>query len=314
MIPYLEVKNLTKCFVLHKKEVVAIDDVSFDLYPSETFGLVGESGCGKSTTGRCLLRLESPSSGQILYEGKDLLTFSPKELFHFRKKAQVIFQDPYSSLNPRMTAGEIILEPLRIHKVFKEQDLASSLYQLLDLVGLSKSASNRFPHEFSGGQRQRIGIARALALKPQFIVCDEPLSALDVSVQAQIVNLLKQLQKELGLTYFFIAHDLALVKYISDRVAVMYLGNLVEIAPADELYLNPLHPYTQVLLSSIPIPDPQQERARRPLPLIDKDFVRPLSKGCPFANRCPFAKEECHQTKPEWKEISSGHRIRCHLY
>jgi ABC-type oligopeptide transport system ATPase subunit len=246
--PYIQVTDLTKTYFVGKKRFNAVDRISFSIARGETLGLVGESGCGKSTTGRCLLRLEEPTSGQIEWEGKGLLALDSRELFAFRRNAQIIFQDPYSSLNPRMNAGDIIAEPVRIHKILPENKIGDYLAKLLDMVGLSRSSLGRFPHEFSGGQRQRIGIARALALKPQFIVCDEPISALDVSVQAQIVNLLKSLQKELGLTYLFIAHDLAMVKYISDRIAVMYHGEIVETASAEELYSNPKHPYTQTLL------------------------------------------------------------------
>jgi peptide/nickel transport system ATP-binding protein len=311
----IDVKNLSKDFFSQGKKVAALSDVSFSIEKGETLGLVGESGCGKSTLGRCLLRLENKTSGQVLYEGKDLFSLNRRELFEFRKGAQIIFQDPYSSLNPRMTAGSIIAEPLRIHRAMPEAAIASYLEELTNKVGLSKSSLSRFPHEFSGGQRQRIGIARALALKPQFLVCDEPISALDVSVQAQIVNLLKDLQKELSLTYLFIAHDLSLVKYLSDRVAVMYLGNIVEIAPAEELYRNPKHPYTQALLSAIPIPDPLLERKRSP-PALRGEIPSLLTslKGCPFASRCPHATEKCHTTPPAWTEVSSGHKVACHLH
>lgn len=313
--PFIEVKNLRKEFKLQEKKLVAIRDVSFKIYKGETLGLVGESGCGKSTTGRCLLRLEEATSGQVLYNQRDLISLSRKELFSFRRNAQIIFQDPYSSLNPRMTAGDIIAEPLHIHQMLPQVGLKRYLEELVELVGLNKSCLGRFPHEFSGGQRQRIGIARALALKPQFIVCDEPISALDVSVQAQIVNLLKSLQKDLGLTYLFIAHDLAMVKYISDRVAVMYLGSIVEIAPAEELYRNPLHPYTQALLSAIPLPDPKLERERKRLPLKGEipSATTPL-KGCPFASRCPHATARCHEEAPAFKEISPFHKVACHLH
>ena len=311
----IEVKNLRKEFHLQDKKLVAIRDISFTIHHGETLGLVGESGCGKSTTGRCLLRLEEATSGEISYAKRNLMSLNPRELFSFRRNAQIIFQDPYSSLNPRMTAGDIIAEPLRIHQITPDQGIEKYLEELIDLVGLSKTALGRFPHEFSGGQRQRIGIARAIALKPHFIVCDEPISALDVSVQAQIVNLLKSLQKELGLTYLFIAHDLAMVKYISDRVAVMYLGSIVEIAPADELYRNPRHPYTQALLSAIPIPDPQLERQRKRL-ILKGEIPSALTppKGCPFASRCPHATEHCQKEVPKFKEISPGHRVACHLH
>ena len=311
----MEVRDLSKDFFVQGKIVRALRNISFSIEKGETLGLVGESGCGKSTLGRCLLRLENKTSGQVLYEGKDLFALNPQELFEFRKGAQIIFQDPYSSLNPRMTAGSIIAEPLRIHRAMPESAIPSYLEELVDKVGLSKSSLSRFPHEFSGGQRQRIGIARALALKPKFLVCDEPISALDVSVQAQIVNLLKNLQKEFSLTYLFIAHDLNLVKYLSDRVAVMYLGNIVEIAPAEELYRNPKHPYTQALLSAIPLPDPLLEKQRKPLALSGEvpSLLTPL-KGCPFASRCPHATEKCHTTSPMWTGVSSGHKVACHLY
>jgi oligopeptide/dipeptide ABC transporter ATP-binding protein len=310
----IEVKNLRKEFYLQDKKLVAIRDISFTIRRGETLGLVGESGCGKSTTGRCLLRLEEPTAGQVFFSNKNLTFFNRQELFSFRRNAQIIFQDPYSSLNPRMTAGDIIAEPLHIHDIRPENGIRNYLEELIELVGLSKNSLGRFPHEFSGGQRQRIGIARALALKPHFIVCDEPISALDVSVQAQIVNLLKSLQNELGLTYLFIAHDLAMVKYISDRVAVMYLGNIVEIAPAEELYSNPQHPYTQALLSAIPIPNPKLERQRQRVILKGEipSALTPL-KGCPFASRCSHATAQCRETHPEFKEITPGHHVACHL-
>jgi len=312
--PLVELKRIYKQYPLKDKFLTAVHDLSLAIYPGETLGLVGESGCGKSTTGRCLLRLEEPTSGKIFFEGMDISSFNREELHHFRRKAQVIFQDPYASLNPRMTAEEIIAEPLQIHRLYPKEKIPSLVTELLDLVGLSKTALGRFPHEFSGGQRQRIGIARALSMQPRFIVCDEPISALDVSVQAQIINLLKDLQEQFGLSYLLIAHDLAMVKYISDRVAVMYLGHLVELAPAEELYRSPLHPYTKALLSAIPIPDPKVERSRHRI-LLKGEIPSPLSKcpGCPFATRCPVAKEECHHIPPVWKEISKGHFAACHL-
>lgn len=310
----IEIKKLRKEFSFQGKKLIAVSDISFCISKGETLGLVGESGCGKSTTGRCLLRLEEPTSGEIIYQNDNLLAFNRTELLSFRRNAQIIFQDPYSSLNPRMTAGDIIAEPLHIHRIRPEKGLAHYLKELITMVGLSETAFSRFPHEFSGGQRQRIGIARALALKPQFLVCDEPISALDVSVQAQIVNLLKKLQKELGLTYLFIAHDLAMVKYISDRVAVMYLGNIVEIAPSEELYSHPMHPYTQALLSAIPIPDPQLERKRSRIVLKGEvPSALAMPKGCPFAGRCPHATDLCHEVMPEHREISPGHFAACHL-
>ena len=310
----IEIKKLRKEFPLQGKKLIAVRDVSFFILKGETLGLVGESGCGKSTTGRCLLRLEEPTSGEVIYQNRNLLSFNRAELFSFRRNAQIIFQDPYSSLNPRMTAGDIIAEPLHIHGILPEKGLSHYLKELLAMVGLSETAQNRFPHEFSGGQRQRIGIARALALKPQFIVCDEPISALDVSVQAQIVNLLKMLQKELGLTYLFIAHDLAMVKYISERVAVMYLGNIVEIAPSEELYSHPMHPYTQALLSAIPIPDPHHEQKRSRIVLKGEvPSALAMLKGCPFASRCPHATDLCREVMPEQREIGPGHFAACHL-
>jgi oligopeptide/dipeptide ABC transporter ATP-binding protein len=315
MTPLIEVKNLRKEFNVQGKKLIAIRDISLTIFKGETLGLVGESGCGKSTMGRCLLHLERATSGEVIYEQRNLLSLKRKELFLFRRHAQIIFQDPYSSLNPRMTAGDIIAEPLRIHRSMAEAEIKNYIATLIDKVGLSRSALSRFPHEFSGGQRQRIGIARALALKPHFIVCDEPISALDVSVQAQIVNLLKGLQKEFNLTYLFIAHDLAMVKYISDRVAVMYLGSIVEIAPAVELYHNPKHPYTQALLSAIPIPDPLLERKRKPT-LLTGEPPSPLAllKGCAFASRCPHAMTKCHHVQPEWTEPTPGHLVACHLH
>ncbi len=312
--PLLEIKDLKKTYSVSKQLLTAVNTVSFQIFPGETLGLVGESGCGKSTTGHCLLRLEEPSSGYVLFEGKNVLGFNAQELFHFRRQAQIIFQDPYASLNPRMTVQEIIAEPLRIHNIADRHQIPGIVAHLLDLVGLSKTSLFRFPHEFSGGQRQRIGIARALAIKPRFIVCDEPISALDVSVQGQIVNLLKNLQKELGLAYLFIAHDLAMVKYISDRVAVMYLGHLVELATTEELYDHPQHPYTQALLSSISVPDPVIERQRTRAPLKE-ETPTPLKipNGCPFASRCPHTQSICQEEKPSLRQISPGHITACHF-
>lgn len=310
----IEVKNLSKEFDLQGKKLIAVRDISFTIAKGETLGLVGESGCGKSTTGRLLLRLENATSGQVHYNQKNVFSFNRSELFSFRRNAQIIFQDPYSSLNPRMTARDIIAEPLQIHRTHSSAEIESYIASLMDMVGLSRSSLGRFPHEFSGGQRQRIGIARALALKPEFIVCDEPISALDVSVQAQIVNLLKNLQKELNLTYLFIAHDLAMVKYISDRVAVMYLGSIIEIAPSEELYRNPQHPYTQALLSAIPLPDPHHERQRhRTILTGEVPSATDIIQGCPFASRCPHAMPKCREIRPEWKEVSPGHKVACHL-
>jgi oligopeptide transport system ATP-binding protein len=314
MTPLIQVKSLNKHFPIGKGLLKAVKNLSFEIHPGETLGLVGESGCGKSTTGRCLLRLEDPTSGSIFFDGLDLLHCTQEELHNFRRQAQIIFQDPYASLNPRMNAFDIIAEPLYIHRVANSLESRKIVSRLFDLVGLSQTALQRFPHEFSGGQRQRIGIARALALNPRFIVCDEPISALDVSVQAQIVNLLKNLQQEMGLTYLFIAHDLAMVKYISDRVAVMYLGHMVELASAEELYRNPLHPYTQALLSAIPIPDPKVERNRSRVILTGDipSALHPIS-GCPFASRCPKAQEICRHQHPEWREVSPQHFTACHF-
>lgn len=292
----------------------AIDNISFDIFPGETLGLVGESGCGKSTVARCLLGLSPLSSGTIEFEGRSIIGLKGKELKTFRRQAGMIFQDPYASLNPRMTAGDIIAEPLEIHKLLKGDAKRKRLEELLNLVGLPQGSISRYPHEFSGGQKQRIGIARALSMHPRFIICDEPISALDVSVQAQIINLLKKLQKEIGLTYLFIAHDLRIVKYLSTRVAVMYLGHIVEITTSDALYRTPLHPYTQALLSAIPIPDPAIERTRKRI-ILRGEVPSPLNppKGCPFVTRCPHATPMCHHVRPELKEINPGHYAACHL-
>lgn len=312
--PLIQIVQLHKKYPSLKQQITAIHPFSLSLLSGETLGLVGESGCGKSTTGRCLLRLEEPTSGEIFYEGKNILHFNRSELFAFRRQAQMIFQDPYASLNPRMTAEEIIEEPFRIHKLASAAEAKQLVGALLDQVGLSSADRHRLPHEFSGGQRQRIGIARALALNPKFLVCDEPISSLDVSVQAQIINLLKTLQRERGLTYLFISHNLALVRYISDRVAVMYLGHLVELAPSTLLYTNPRHPYTQALLSAIPIPDPLIEK-KRPRSLMQGEPSNRLriASGCPFASRCPLAQPLCRQESPVLREISPGHFSACHF-
>lgn len=301
----IEVNHLHKEYPIGRKRLTALQNITFDIKQGETLGLVGESGCGKSTLGRCLLHLERASRGEVLYRGKNLFSFTPKELFAFRRQAQMIFQDPYSSLNPRMTAGDIIAEPLLIHNVMNPSAIPQELHRLINLVGLGDSSLARFPHEFSGGQRQRIGIARALALQPQFLVCDEPISALDISTQAQIVNLLKSLQQEFGLTYLFIAHDLAMVKYLSDRVAVMYLGHIVEMAPTEQLYQAPQHPYTQALLRVF--------TRTGPPPLGEVPSALHPPKGCPFAGRCPHAMPLCHETLPQLKEITPGHSAACHL-
>ncbi|NMC55111.1 MAG: dipeptide ABC transporter ATP-binding protein [Chloroflexi bacterium] len=318
----LKVNNLVKHFPITQGIIVqrqvgavhAVDGVSFDVYKGETLGLVGESGCGKSTTGRTILQLYRPTSGEVLFEGRNLVDLKGEELRKTRRRMQMIFQDPYASLNPRMTVGEIIGEPMLIHRTHTAQEIQDRVADLLSLVGLNPAFANRYPHEFSGGQRQRIGVARALALDPSLIVCDEPISALDVSIQAQVVNLLEDLQQELGLTYLFIAHDLSMVRHISDRVAVMYLGVIVELADRDELYNNPLHPYTQALLSAVPIPDPVAESKRQRI-ILQGDVPSPVNppSGCRFRTRCPLAVEVCAQKKPEFREIKPGHFTACHL-
>ncbi|ADO84271.1 ABC transporter ATP-binding protein [Ilyobacter polytropus] len=317
----LEVKNLKKYFESKKgffgkktQYVKAVDDVSFYIKKGETFGLVGESGCGKSTTGRTLIRLYDVTAGNIIFDGQDISNLKERDLIPFRKKIQMIFQDPYASLNTRMTVADIVGEPLDIHGIAKGQDRQNRIYELLEKVGLSKDHASRYPHEFSGGQRQRIGIARALAVDPEFIICDEPISALDVSIQAQVVNMLEDLQKELGLTYLFIAHDLSMVKHISDRIGVMYLGKMVEVAESDELYEKPAHPYTQALLSSIPIPDPELN-AQMEREILEGDVPSPLNppSGCRFRTRCKYAKEICSQQEPILQEVAPGHMAACHF-
>ncbi|WP_328592500.1 ABC transporter ATP-binding protein [Paenibacillus cymbidii] len=293
----------------------AVDDLSFSIRQGETLGLVGESGCGKSTAGRTIIRLYEATGGEVLFEGRNVHRLKDKELMHFRRSMQMVFQDPYASLNPRMTVGSIVAEGLDLHGLAKGRQRKERVGELLHAVGLNEEHAGRFPHEFSGGQRQRIGIARALAIEPSFIIADEPISALDVSVQAQVVNLLMKLQRERGLTYLFIAHDLAMVKHISDRIGVMYLGKLVELADADRLYKEPLHPYTQSLLSAIPIPDPAVERQRERI-ILQGDVPSPLSppSGCPFRTRCPKAMPQCAETMPPFKEIEPNHYAACHLY
>lgn len=312
----LTVNHLKKYFhVGHESWLKAVDDISFYIDKGETFGLVGESGCGKSTTGRTIVRLYEPTEGEIIFDGLDVVHLNGNEAKQYAKNVQMIFQDPYASLNPRMTVSDIIAEGIDIHKIYKGKERQEHVYELLRLVGLNEEHASRFPHEFSGGQRQRIGIARALAIEPQFIICDEPISALDVSIQAQIVNLLEQLQHELGLTYLFIAHDLSMVKHISNRVAVMYLGSIVETSSSNELYKNPLHPYTKALMSAIPIPDPDIEATRKRI-LLQGDVPSPINTppGCKFYNRCPQAMPICAEKAPELEYKGSGHSVACYLY
>lgn len=302
-------------FIIQKQiaAIKAVDDVSFQIHKGETLGLVGESGCGKSTTGRAILQLQEITGGKVYFQDQDLTQLSSSELRDRRLQMQMIFQDPYTSLNPRLTVGQIISEPLKVHDLTRQYKPAERVAELLAMVGLNPQFAQRYPHEFSGGQRQRIAIARALAVNPDFIVCDEPIAALDVSIQAQIVNLLQDLQQELNLTYLFIAHDLSVVRHISDRIAVMYLGKIVEISDRNSLYNNPLHPYTQALLSAIPIPDPDREKARSRL-LLQGDVPSPLNPptGCNFQSRCPYAFADC-QKEPELRQISENHFVACHL-
>jgi oligopeptide/dipeptide ABC transporter ATP-binding protein len=318
--PLLEVRNLVKHFQVGgglfggpPMVVKAVDGVSFSIHRGETLGLVGESGCGKTTTGRAILRLEAPTSGEVIFEGRDLATLSPPELRAMRRKMQVIFQDPYSSLNPRMTVGQIIAEPLSVHGIVPDRVArAARVTELLGHAGLLPAKAHRYPHELSGGQRQRVGIARALAMQPSLIVCDEPVSALDVSIQAQIINLLEELQAEFGLTYLFVAHDLSVVRHISDRVAVMYLGKIVEITDRKSLYEDPQHPYTRALLSAVPIPDPAVEAGREHV-VLGGEVPSPLNPpaGCVFHPRCPIAIDECRRGVPEIREIKPEHRAAC---
>jgi len=321
--PLLEVNHLKKYFPVRSglfskisAWVKAVDDVTFDIKPGETFGLVGESGCGKTTVGRTILRLMEPSGGEAIFEGHNIFAMDSKKLRATRRRMQIVFQDPYSSLNPRMTVGSIVGEPLMVHKLAKGQDLTEQVYHLLNRVGLRPDHYPRYPHEFSGGQRQRIGIARALALNPKFIVCDEAVSALDVSIQAQIINLLKDLQEEFHLSYLFITHDLNVVEYIASRIAVMYLGKLAEVAPSETLFSNPKHPYTQALLSANPQPDPTAKRERILLP---GDVPTPLNPplGCRFHTRCPQVMDHCKTTEPQLIQIGKpedNHKVWCHLY
>ncbi|MHA6260486.1 ABC transporter ATP-binding protein [Sporosarcina sp. CAU 1771] len=314
----LEIKELKKHFRMDRKSILkAVDGITFDIYKGETFGLVGESGCGKSTAGRTIMRLYEATEGEVKFQGEDVhAKKSKKELKKFNRSMQMIFQDPYASLNPRMTIKDIIAEGIDIHELAKtKEERNARVIELLETVGLNGDHGNRYPHEFSGGQRQRIGIARALAVDPEFIVADEPISALDVSIQAQVVNLLKKLQVERGLTYLFIAHDLSMVKHISDRVGVMYLGNMAEIATSKDLYEDPMHPYTQALLSAIPVSDPEVERNRERI-LIDGDIPSPIDppSGCRFRTRCPLAMDVCSQVRPVLTEYKEEHWVSCHLY
>ena len=318
----LQVESLAKYFYKpqglfgQKKQIVkSVDHVTFDIMRNETLGLVGESGCGKTTVGRTITRLYEPTDGRIIFDGQDISHLTKKELLPYRKKMQMIFQDPYASLNARMTVMDIIREALDLHSDLKtKEEKSRRVYELLDRVGLMREHANRYPHEFSGGQRQRIGIARALAVDPEFIVCDEPISALDVSIQAQVVNMLEDLQREFGLTYLFIAHDLSMVRHISDRIGVMYLGKLVEIGPSEEIYSHHLHPYTEALLSSVPVPDPEKARAKEQI-VLQGDIPSPIDppSGCRFRTRCPRACEQCAQAEPELKPVGNDHFVACHL-
>lgn len=294
--------------------VHAVDGISFDIKRGETLGLVGESGCGKSTTGRAILQLYRPTSGQVIFDGVDLIALKGEDLRKMRRKMQMIFQDPYASLNPRMTVADIVGEPLMVHNVANAKEIKERVDHLLELVKLNPSFADRYPHEFSGGQRQRIGVARALALQPSFIICDEPISALDVSIQAQVVNLLEELQEQFNLTYLFIAHDLSMVRHISNRVAVMYLGIFAELADRDEIYMQPLHPYTQALLSAVPIPDPVAD-AKRQRVILEGDVPSPVNppSGCRFRTRCPIADTICAEERPAFRELKPGHFVACHF-
>jgi len=315
--PLVQVQNLSKYFKLSKNDILkAVDDVSFEINDGETVGLVGESGCGKSTTGRCLVRLYEPTSGKVIYDGKDIFDAkSKKDKMELHKNIQMIFQNPYSSLNPRMTVKDIVGEGIRLHEKVGEKELDDRIEELLKAVGLNRDHMSRFSHEFSGGQRQRIGIARALSVDPKFIVCDEPISALDVSIQAQVLNMLKRLQRERGLTYLFIAHDLSVVKYISDKIVVMYLGMIMEQADAEELYKNPCHPYTKALLSAIPEADPDIVRNKERIKLKG-EIPSPINpkECCRFVERCSYAKPICSEQIPELKTIDTNHKLACHLY
>lgn len=311
----ISVRNLKKYFTVRGgKTLKAVDGISFDIHKGETLGLVGESGCGKSTAGRTIVRLYEATGGEIIYKDTNINKLNKKQLKDYTRHAQMIFQDPYASLNPRMTVTDIVGEGIDIHNLYKGMERQKRIYEILELVGLSREHANRFPHEFSGGQRQRIGVARALAIEPDFIVADEPISALDVSIQAQVVNLLKDLQDELDLTYLFIAHDLSMVKHISDRVAVMYLGSIMELTESNELYDNPLHPYTKALMSAVPIPDPDISRAKKRI-ILEGDVPSPIDvpTGCKFQGRCPIAEDICRVEEPALREVLPGHEVACHM-
>lgn len=318
----IQVRNLKKYFSVksqflggEKKFIKAVDGVSFEIKKGETFGLVGESGCGKSTLGRSITRLYDITEGDIFFEGTNIAKFNKKQMKEYNKRMQIIFQDPYSSLNPNMNVEELINEPLALHATLTKKERLEKTEHLLEIVGLKKADMEKFPHEFSGGQCQRIGIARAISTEPDFVLCDEPISALDVSIQAQVVNMLEDLQNQMGLTYLFVAHDLSMVRHISDRIGVMYLGNIVEISKSNDLYKNPLHPYTKALLSAIPIADPRKAQAsvRK---IIEGDIPSPMDipSGCRFHTRCPYAMPKCKEISPEMKEVESGHSVACHLF
>ena len=315
--PLVEVKNLKEYFDINmgffrSKPLKAVDDVSFTINKGETLGLVGESGCGKTTVGRTILHLYKPTAGEVIFDGKPIRT--KQDIQEFRKKATMVFQDPYSSLNPRMTVSDIVGEPLDVHKLYSsKKERQERILELMGHVGLNSEHASRYAHEFSGGQRQRIGIARALAVNPDFIVCDEPVSALDVSIQAQVINMFAELQEKFGLTYLFIAHDLLVVRHISDRIAVMYLGKMVELADANEIYDHPLHPYSKSLLSAVPVPDPKIARANQRI-VLSGDIPSPLNapSGCPFRTRCPYACDKCAESMPDFQEVSAGHFVACH--